>query len=681
MDDLVSKSSSLATRERILVVDDDPLVLKAFEILLEQDGYIVIAVKDGFSAIQAIQQNNLAVIICDLALPGLSGIEVLQCAGHSAPNAVRIGLTGHTDLKNIVDSINLGHVAYFIMKPWENGVVRRLITTAIEKFRLIKENQRLQHVIADQHDELTKHHKILCEELDLGAKIHEKLLIGKIPLINQHFEIALKTIPSNAIDGDFFDFFSPIPSHCDFVIGDVMGKGMPAALVGVAVKSELRHFAHPFIHGKYCEHTGLWSDDLLLPKDILKHTHNILNNSLMELEHFVSLFYARFDFERKALTYVDCGSTKPLHYSLEKGSIELLKGSNTPIGSVTIASYEEKTVFWDYGDLFIFYSDGITESRSPTNELFGLDRLLKTVVSNLDSDIHSLLNEIKKNLVEFCQKESFNDDITLLIIKMIMPKEQENPEILKAKFLSDLEQTKNVRSFVSRLCHKMPGERIKFRTHMQLAINEAFCNIVKHGYKEEKGKEIHFQGALLHEGLLIEISDQGVGFNPEEVAAVDLTGTKENGYGLYIIREVADEVSYLKKREENGWNRLRIFKRYHYNEAKMEFEHNIIGDVLVVTPKGESLDGHDAREFKEKIIALITQNRSHDVIINLKQLQFIDSSGLGSFLAILKNLHTHGGELKLVHMNRPIRTIFELVSMHKIFEIFESIDDAMLSLK
>lgn len=681
MDYPTVENSTIDHRERILVVDDDPLVLKAFQILLEQEGYIVMAVLDGFSAIEALQQNNIAVIICDLALPQLSGVEVLQCAGHSAPNAVRIGLTGHTDLKIIIDSINLGHVAYFIMKPWENGVVRRLIATAIEKFRLVKENQRLQHVIADQHKELTKHHKILCEELELGGKIHEKLLIGKIPIVNEHFEIAVKTIPSKAIDGDFFDFFSPIASHCDFVIGDVMGKGMPAALVGVAVKSELRHFAHPFIHGKYCEQTGLWSDDLLLPKDIIKYTHNILNSSLMQLEYFVSLFYARFDFQRKSVTYVDCGSTKPMHYSLEKGSLELLKGSNLPIGSVAVASYEEKTAFWDYGDLFVFYSDGITESKSPSNELFGLDRLLKIIVSNLDSDIHTILDEIKKNLVNFSQREYFNDDITLLIIKMVLPKEQEKPAILKAKFLSDLEQTKHVRSFVSRLCHKMPGERTKFRTHLQLAINEAFCNIVKHGYKEKKGKEIHFQGALLHEGLLIEISDQGEGFNPEDVAAVDLSGTKENGYGLYIIREVADEVSYLKKREENGWNRLRIFKRYHYYEAKMEFEHNVVGDVLIVTPKGESLDGHDAREFKEKIIALITQNRSHDVIINLKQLQFIDSSGLGSFLAILKNLHTHGGELKLAQMNRPIRTIFELVSMHKIFEIFESIDDAMLSLK
>lgn len=109
----------------------------------------------------------------------------------------------------------------------------------------------------------------------------------------------------------------------------------------------------------------------------------------------------------------------------------------------------------------------------------------------------------------------------------------------------------------------------------------------------------------------------------------------------------------------------------------MDLEHTKVENILIVIPMVESLDARDSREFKEQVVELISNNHEHQVVINLKQIQFIDSSGLGSLLAILKNLHASGGELKLSEMNKPIRTIFELVSMHKIFEIFNSTDDAI----
>lgn len=113
----------------------------------------------------------------------------------------------------------------------------------------------------------------------------------------------------------------------------------------------------------------------------------------------------------------------------------------------------------------------------------------------------------------------------------------------------------------------------------------------------------------------------------------------------------------------------------------MELSHTTQEGILIITPKVESLDARDAIEFKEQLLLLITQQNSRNVVIDLQQVQFIDSSGLGSFLAILKNLHAQGGELKLSAMNKPIRTIFELISLHKIFEIFNTTEDAIHSFK
>ncbi len=111
----------------------------------------------------------------------------------------------------------------------------------------------------------------------------------------------------------------------------------------------------------------------------------------------------------------------------------------------------------------------------------------------------------------------------------------------------------------------------------------------------------------------------------------------------------------------------------------MDVSHNTRSNVLVVTLKGDHLDAKETLAFKKKIADLIEKEQVTNAVFDLHRLEFIDSSGLGAFLSILKNLHAKGGDLKLSGMNKTIRTMFELVCMHKIFEIFNSADEALRS--
>lgn len=114
-------------------------------------------------------------------------------------------------------------------------------------------------------------------------------------------------------------------------------------------------------------------------------------------------------------------------------------------------------------------------------------------------------------------------------------------------------------------------------------------------------------------------------------------------------------------------------------EGTMKFAHTFANDVLIITPEGDSLDATDALMFKTKVFDLVSRNDHVKVIFNLGDLQFIDSSGLGAFLSILRTINSQGGMLKLAGLNKQIRTMFELVSMHKIFEIYPTIEDALNS--
>lgn len=676
-----SKEEQTVTSAKILLVDDDATVLAALSHTLQREGYDVLSARSGKEALSMLKEHKIALIICDQRMPEMSGLDILQNAQQIRPDAIRIALTGYSDRETVINAINIGHVYQFLSKPWEDIVLRQIVSAGLEKHRLIQENKGLHLQILEQNKELHKANQTLRYELQLAVRIHEELLLGKIPQNVPGMTAAAMTVSSKEVDGDFFDFYYSLPHIVDVVIGDVMGKSLPAALVGTALKTQLQRFAVPLGHVKYCDKTTFWVDDLFTPREILSHAHEEIARQLRELEFFVSLFYGRFDLRKKTFSYVDCGFTKPMHVKAKSGEVRLLRGEDFPLGMVDKNDYHEFEVAFEEGDYFIFYSNGVTESRSPAGELFGNDRLVEIIKNNAQASAEDLLQSIRKKIFEHTEKNRFDDDLTVLIVKLQATDHFKSLESLSAVYSNDLSHLNAVRSFVKRVCDQAPGDSLPLNQTMELAIDEAFCNIVKHAYKGMKGQVIYLKAQYQPEGLCLELSDQGVEFDPRNVPEPSLMGDEESGFGLFLLRKLSDQMAYIPKSSAEGWNHLRIYKRYFFKEVPMEFTHTTQGKVLIVTPTGPSLDAREAREFKEKVISLISQNETHSIVIDMQNLQFIDSSGLGTFLSILKTLHVHDGELKLCHLNKPIRTIFELVSMHKIFEIYNTAEEAIASFK
>lgn len=123
-----------------------------------------------------------------------------------------------------------------------------------------------------------------------------------------------------------------------------------------------------------------------------------------------------------------------------------------------------------------------------------------------------------------------------------------------ASFTGDVEELDRLRGFVRTLCTDLPEREVR---HLELALDEAFCNVVHHSYGG-KGGAVLLKGEITDEGFCFELSDQGKSFDFEAVPLPDWSGNRVGGFGLHIIRQVADEVTY---RQEAGWNRLRIMKR------------------------------------------------------------------------------------------------------------------------
>jgi anti-anti-sigma factor len=521
--------------------------------------------------------------------------------------------------------------------------------------------------------------KIVMNDLDILQFIQSKLLFVKLPYTFPG--VSLDAVKPNQpkIDGSFFDIIHPASNLIDIMIGRVKGPGISPLVMATAIKMELLRFAKPLSRGHHFDKVHLWEKNILSPQEIVKKVEKELGELIRELGFGVNLFYGRFNLEYHTFTYIDCGFTKPLYYNAAQNQSVFLTGSCPPLGADMLNQFRPTQINLEPGDFLLFYSDHYIKNGNPDESSFNHYHLIPLIENHSDLEVSDISNLIKQALDEKYLKEEPQDNPIIIVLKITEDRQIATLKHASAKFSSDLTQLQAVRTFIQHVCQQAPGDCDKLGLQLQLVINEIFCNIVKHSYHNQSKNEITIEGQLTDNGIYFTLSDKGDSFNPTKTKYPNLAGDQEDGFGFFIIQQIADQLSYTPKTSEDEWNHLCIFKRYFSEEEQMDFSHHIQNQVLIITPKGENLDAKNAPSFKESVLNLIHTSGLSHLIFDLKQLQFIDSSGLGTFLSIQRTLNAQGGILKLANLNRPIRTMFEIVSMHRIFDIFNSTEEAVLS--
>jgi DNA-binding NtrC family response regulator len=128
---------------KILIVDDESANLRALERLFRED-YEVLTAGSGADALELLRQHDVALLITDQRMPGMTGIELLKNTASLRPRMVRIILTGYTDVEALVEAINCGQVYKYVTKPWNNGEVRLTVSRALEHYETIKARHDLE---------------------------------------------------------------------------------------------------------------------------------------------------------------------------------------------------------------------------------------------------------------------------------------------------------------------------------------------------------------------------------------------------------------------------------------------------------------------------------------------------------------------------------------------------------
>ncbi|MBI3911012.1 MAG: serine/threonine-protein phosphatase [Armatimonadetes bacterium] len=257
-----------------------------------------------------------------------------------------------------------------------------------------------QHAIAQQRDQITRVVRQLEEDIRAARAIQE-LLISAPPLL-PGVEIGTYLQPARILVGDAIELSLSPEGRLVFVVADVSGKGVPAALAGAALIGMLED-ARARYHS---------------PAGTLRYLNQRLVGRLPG-EMFVTLFYALLDPERATLTYASAGHDPALLFRRCGGVAELLP-TGMVLGVLPDARFEERTLSLAPGDLLFGYTDGITDVPQPTGERLGLERLLALVASSMSLSCPELVRSVARQAIGD-EAQPIQDDISLVVVRYLGP--------------------------------------------------------------------------------------------------------------------------------------------------------------------------------------------------------------------------------------------------------------------
>lgn len=387
---------------KILIAEDEAVSRHLLRGYLERLGYEVVAAADGAEAWRLFQADEFQIVVSDWLMPEMDGLELIRrIRAHPCPAYVyTLLLTAKFTKDDIVTGMEAG-ADDFIIKPFDPDVLR-------VRLRAGQRIVELETTLVSTLEQLKLAHQ---REIEIGARIQKTLLQGYPPKTSPGLRVAALTLPSQQIDGDFYDFYAHHHRCLDLVVGDVMGKGVPAALLGAGLKNSFSRALSRLL-------IALDRDGLPEPEEIVAAVHEEMTHQLLGLECFVTLCYARFDLDKRRVVFVDCGHPKTLHYRGHTGAIERLQGENLPLGFSENEVYRQRVHPFEPGDIFVFYSDGVTETENAAGEFFEEERLIEVLRRYGELEPEDLIDRVRRSVLEFSHSDRFADDLTCVAVKI-----------------------------------------------------------------------------------------------------------------------------------------------------------------------------------------------------------------------------------------------------------------------
>ncbi|MCW8999651.1 MAG: response regulator [Kangiellaceae bacterium] len=384
---------------KVLVIDDEKLVRESIAIYLEDSGYQVYEAHDGKQGIELFCEFHPDIVLCDLRMPQMDGLEVLRKLSELSPDTPIIIVSGAGQIHDVVEALRLGAHDYLVKPVTDLAVLENSVINALSHRELEKQNEVYRQELELANLELEKNLDLLQQDQDAGRRAQLQLLPEPDARLNG-FRLQHVIVPSLNLSGDFIDYFPISDRYLGFYIADVSGHGAAAAFVTMTLKSlinqPLRHFR-----------TGE-NDAIIDPAKFMDY----LNKELISanLGKHITIFYAVIDCFENIMTFSVAGQY-PAPIIFNRGKANLLNNCGFPVGLFEWANYQNEKMMVASDFKLLMVSDGwlelVSGKSGPAGESFLYDYVMENSI-----DIATLMKPVKQY-----PNDTMPDDITVFIVQ------------------------------------------------------------------------------------------------------------------------------------------------------------------------------------------------------------------------------------------------------------------------
>ena len=402
-----------ATPVKILIVDDQPANLLVLEAVLECLGHTLVRARSGEEALKCLLQDDFAVILLDVFMPGMDGFETAELIrqrkrSHYTP-IIFLTAIGKSDT-HISRGYSVGGVDYLfkpivpeVLKAKVAAFVDLYLKTAMvaEQAEQLRDFERQRHQAQLDEAKRQLEAEKMMQDVRAARLVQQQLFPHERPSY-PGFDIAGASYPADATGGDYFDYIPNPEGFLDVVIGDVSGHGLGPALLMCSTRAYLRALA--------------------LARTELNEILALANRALtadMEGSYFVTLLYARLCPSPLSLSYTSAGHLPGYVMNAAGAVTRTMDSTGMPLGVIDDGQFPAgRPIELQSGDLILLLTDGVIEANSPDGASFGTERALQVMRDNRSRSAAELVEALHEAVKGFTEQPFLEDDLTAITIKV-----------------------------------------------------------------------------------------------------------------------------------------------------------------------------------------------------------------------------------------------------------------------
>ena len=381
----------------------------------------------------------------------------------------------------------------------------------------------LKHYISEAAARIDK-------ELEFAKQIQYSALPSVFPPYpnRKDFEIYAHMITAKEVGGDFYDFYMLGDSTLAFMIADVSGKGIPAAMFMMQAKTIIKDLAE----------SGLELSEIFMTAN-----KKLCENN--DAGMFVTAWMGILDLKTGRLKFVNAGHNPPLVRQADGEFAYLKARSGMVLAGMDGIKYRQNELQLTPGDQIFLYTDGVTEATDKNNQLYGEERLLETVNRNIVMDTRKLCEAVKSDVDQFVGEAPQFDDITMLSVEIQYIRGENSITVI-----ADDKSMIPVSEFAKSLTEKLAVVP-KVANKVSIAVDEIYSNIINYSCAELATISYEIKDGRLY----ITFTDDGIPYNPLEAEEPDITLSAEErkigGLGIFMVKKMTESMEYTYEDEKN----------------------------------------------------------------------------------------------------------------------------------